>query len=299
MTFAEAALVILRQAAEPLHFREITERALEQDLVEVSGSTPWHSMNGALRRWIRSEGASTPIVFLGDGYFALRAWGLPVPDEGRALETETEDAADTGIPGEVTVTPRPTDASAAGWKWRQVTGRAHQMAASVPKHPSLAHAFGGFRTLLIWSAGSLAAGVGLRLGRRSRLLTAVSQQMIGWGGVGSAMALRGMYEAQRYDQAVSAGSANRRMLTSHVSVFQRVFRGLMMGGMAAGLLGWMLRQAGDDHPRAKGIGIGLLVQGAFLGALGGLSAWMDPARGSTHRPRDTGPAAQEHDSSAS
>jgi hypothetical protein len=283
MTFAEAAMVILRQAAEPLHFREITERALEQDLVDVSGSTPWHSMNGALRRWIRSEGADTPIVSLGDGYFALRAWGLPVPDEGRALESEAEDTEDLGIPGEVTVTPRPADASAAGWTWRQVAGRAHQMVSNVPRHPSLAHAFGGFRTLLVWSAASLLAGVGLRAGRRSRLLTAISQQMVGWGGAGSAMALRGMYEAQRYDQAVYAGSANRRTLTSHVSVLQRIFRGLLLGGAAAGAVGWLLRQTGDDHPRAKGMGIGLLIQGAFFGVLGGLSVWMDPSRGTTRR----------------
>lgn len=287
MTFAEAALVILRQAAEPLHFREITERALEQNLVEVTGSTPWHSMNGALRRWIRSEGAEAPIVSLGDGYFALRAWGLPVPEEGRALESEAEGTDDVGVPGDVTVTPRPADVSPMGWKWHQISARMRHLVATVPRHPSLAHAFTSFRSLFVWSMASLVAGLGLRLGRRSRLLAAFAQQLVGWGGAGSVMALRGMYEAQRYDQAVFAGNANRRMLGARISVFQRVFRGLLLGGVIAGLLGWMLRQAGDDHPRAKGAGIGLLVQGAFLGALGGLSAWMDPAREPSERRRST------------
>jgi len=292
MTFTEAAVVVLRQAAEPLHFREITDRAMEQDLVKVTGSTPWHSMNGALRRWIRSEGAEAPIVSLGDGYFALRAWGLPVPEEGRTLESEAADTFDSEVPGEVTVNPRPADTSLLGWKWRQVNARVRQLVAGVPRHPSLAHAFISFRSLLVWSVASFVAGVGLRLGRRSRLLAAVSQQLIGWGGVGSAMSLRGMYEAQRYDQAVFAGSTNRRMLGAHVSGFRRLFRGVLLGGVVTGLLGWMLRQASDDHPRVKGAGIGLLVQGAFLGALGGLAAWMDPARKSDEsqeRPADGEP----------
>ncbi|MGC9359996.1 MAG: winged helix-turn-helix domain-containing protein [Anaerolineae bacterium] len=281
MTFAEAAVVVLRQAAEPLHFREITDRAIAQDLVEVTGSTPWHSMNGALRRWIRSEGAEAPIVSLGDGYFALRAWGLPVPEEGRALESEAEDTVDSEIPGEITVNPRPSDISPVGWKWHQFNDRMRQLVAKVPRHPSLAHAFVSFRSLFVWSAASFAAGVGLRLGRRSKLLAAVSQQLIGWGGAGSAMSLRGMYEAQRYDQAVFAGSTNRRMLSAHVSGFQRLFRGLLLGGIVTGLLGWMLRQASDERPRVKGTGIGLLVQGAVLGVVGGLAAWTDPDRASS------------------
>jgi hypothetical protein len=279
MTFAEAAVVVLRQAAEPLHFREITDRAMAQDLVEVTGSTPWHSMNGALRRWIRSEGAETPIVSLGDGYFALRAWGLPVPEEGRALESEVEDTVDPEIPGEISVNPRPSDVSPVGWKWRQVNDRMRQLVAKVPRHPSLAHAFVSFRSLFVWSVASLAAGVGLRVGRHSKLLAAVSQQLMAWGGVGSAMSLRGMYETQRYDQAVFAGTANRRALGTHVSGFQRLFRGFLLGGLVAGLLGWMLRQASDEQPRVKGAGIGLLVQGAVLGVVGGMAAWMDPSAG--------------------
>jgi len=278
MTFADAAIVVLRQAAEPLHFREITDRAMAQDLVEVTGSTPWHSMNGALRRWIRSEGAEAPIVSLGDGYFALRAWGLPVPEEGRALESEAEDTIDSEIPGEITVSPRPSDVSNVGWKWHQISDRMRTLVGKVPRHPSLAHAFVSFRSLFVWSLASFAAGVGLRFGRRSKLLAAVSQQLIGWGGAGSAMSLRGMYETQRYDKAVFAGTTNRRVLGTHVSGFQRLFRGLLLGGIVASLLGWMLRQASDEHPRIKGTGIGLLVQGAVLGAVGGLARWMDPAR---------------------
>jgi HB1, ASXL, restriction endonuclease HTH domain len=48
MTFLEAAEVVLRDAGEPLTYKEITDRALRLGLVETHGKTPAATMNSAL-----------------------------------------------------------------------------------------------------------------------------------------------------------------------------------------------------------------------------------------------------------
>ncbi len=40
MTYLDAAYRILKQAKQPLHYKEITHRALEQGLIEPRGLTP-------------------------------------------------------------------------------------------------------------------------------------------------------------------------------------------------------------------------------------------------------------------
>ena len=48
MTFLEAALEILKQAGQPLHYTEITERALAAGLVDTRGQTPEATMGSRL-----------------------------------------------------------------------------------------------------------------------------------------------------------------------------------------------------------------------------------------------------------
>ena len=43
--FRNAAIEILKQSKQPLHYREITRRALEQGILETDGATPDASMN--------------------------------------------------------------------------------------------------------------------------------------------------------------------------------------------------------------------------------------------------------------
>jgi restriction system protein len=91
MTFLEAAWHILNQAAEPLHYREITNRAIEQGLVETTGETPARTMNAQLSTSIRSEGS--PFVRVSLGVYGLAEWQhardqeLPTPS---ATEPERE-----------------------------------------------------------------------------------------------------------------------------------------------------------------------------------------------------------------
>jgi hypothetical protein len=44
-SFKLAAVKVLRNAKEPLHYKEMTKRALEESLIETSGATPERTMN--------------------------------------------------------------------------------------------------------------------------------------------------------------------------------------------------------------------------------------------------------------
>ena len=72
MTFLEAAWHILNEVGEPLHYREITSRALEQGLIETTGETPARTMNGQLSTSIRSGGS--PFVRVSRGVYGLAEW---------------------------------------------------------------------------------------------------------------------------------------------------------------------------------------------------------------------------------
>jgi len=82
MTFLDAAHEILKQAGQPLHYREITRRALEQGLTESRGKTPEATMNAQLAVNIKRAaegGPSSRFVRVGRGVFGLREWGETVP----------------------------------------------------------------------------------------------------------------------------------------------------------------------------------------------------------------------------
>jgi len=82
MTFLDAAHEILKQAGQPLHYREITRRALERRLIETKGKTPEATMNAQLAVNIkRAEegGPPSPFVRVGRGVFGLREWEETAP----------------------------------------------------------------------------------------------------------------------------------------------------------------------------------------------------------------------------
>ncbi len=47
-SFKIAAIKVLRKSKEPLHYDEITKRAIEQDLIVTSGATPDATMNSRI-----------------------------------------------------------------------------------------------------------------------------------------------------------------------------------------------------------------------------------------------------------
>jgi len=76
MDSLDATEKILREAAEPLHYGEITERILAQDLWPTEGKTPDATINARLAVDIRKFGIRSRFMRTEPGVFALREWGL-------------------------------------------------------------------------------------------------------------------------------------------------------------------------------------------------------------------------------
>jgi len=74
MTFTEAAAEVLRIAGKPLHYKEITELAIEKNLLSHVGKSPEVTMGARLAALLKKEDKSNPIVRMKPGVFALRDW---------------------------------------------------------------------------------------------------------------------------------------------------------------------------------------------------------------------------------
>ncbi|HOP22622.1 MAG TPA: restriction endonuclease [Gammaproteobacteria bacterium] len=71
LSFKEAAIKILKEAEEPLSAKEITEIALDEELIETSGATPDATMAAQLYTDI-SNNTSSKFKKVGRGMFALK-----------------------------------------------------------------------------------------------------------------------------------------------------------------------------------------------------------------------------------
>jgi hypothetical protein len=74
MTFIEAAAEVLRKAGKPLHYKEITELAIANNLLSHVGKTPEVTMSHRLTSAIKKDDTEIPIVKVKPGVFALREW---------------------------------------------------------------------------------------------------------------------------------------------------------------------------------------------------------------------------------
>ena len=86
MTFTEAAAEVLRLAGKPLHYKEITELAIEKNLLSHVGKSPEVTMGARLAALLKKEDKTNPIVRVKPGVFALREWkkgGAPVEPSRR------------------------------------------------------------------------------------------------------------------------------------------------------------------------------------------------------------------------
>ncbi len=98
MTFTEAAAEVLRMAGKPLHYKEITELAIEKNLLSHVGKSPEVTMGARLAALLKKEDKSNPIVRVKPGVFALREWdgkkkkrGAAGADEERDGDQDAED----------------------------------------------------------------------------------------------------------------------------------------------------------------------------------------------------------------
>lgn len=71
MPALEAARVILEQASEALHYREITKRILAQGLWHTSGKTPAATISAQLSTSAKKDGSASPFIHTSRGHYAL------------------------------------------------------------------------------------------------------------------------------------------------------------------------------------------------------------------------------------
>jgi hypothetical protein len=72
MTFTEAAVEILRLVGRPLHYKKITELAIERNLLSHVGKAPELTMSSRLATMVKKDRGEEPIVKVKPGVFALR-----------------------------------------------------------------------------------------------------------------------------------------------------------------------------------------------------------------------------------
>src|ERR1700733_9526609 len=90
MTFTEAATEVLRLAGKPLHYKEITELAIEKNLLSHVGKSPEVTMGARLAALLKKEDKTNPIVRVKPGVFALREWSEKKSRRKRGKDKESE-----------------------------------------------------------------------------------------------------------------------------------------------------------------------------------------------------------------
>lgn len=87
MTFTEAAVEILRLVGKPLHYKKITEIAIERNLLSHVGKTPEVTMSSRLATMVRKDRGEAPILKVKPGIFALREFSAEtLEDTGSDVE---------------------------------------------------------------------------------------------------------------------------------------------------------------------------------------------------------------------
>jgi len=74
MTFTEAAAEVLRLVGRPLHYKEITDLAIEKNLLSHVGKSPEVTMGARLAALLKKAAKDNPLVRVKPGVFALREW---------------------------------------------------------------------------------------------------------------------------------------------------------------------------------------------------------------------------------
>ena len=74
MTFYEAAIEVLKNAARPLHYKKITEIAIKKNLLSHVGKTPEVTMGTRLIQEVQRASSQSSIVRTRPGVYALREW---------------------------------------------------------------------------------------------------------------------------------------------------------------------------------------------------------------------------------
>src|SRR5262245_51714243 len=85
MTFLEAALDILKRERKPLHYKELTERAMDRKLLTFVGRTPEVTMQAQLTGAVK-KAPGNPFVRVKPGVFGLLRYPAAPPPEPEKAE---------------------------------------------------------------------------------------------------------------------------------------------------------------------------------------------------------------------
>ncbi|HEY2410365.1 MAG TPA: HTH domain-containing protein [Polyangiaceae bacterium] len=114
MTFTEAAAQVLRLVGKPLHYKEITDVAIEKNLLSHVGKSPEVTMGARLAALVKKGDKENPLVRIKPGVFALREWDQATIDQGLLDRTPAlERLATQGYAGEPEPEEGAEDASSA------------------------------------------------------------------------------------------------------------------------------------------------------------------------------------------
>ncbi len=98
--YKAAAIEVLQKSKEPLHYKEITKRALEMGILETSGATPDQSMGAQLFSSIKKNGKDSEFIQTSTSTFTLNpSWKPPSKKEPVELEEDPEEKIQGGYTG--------------------------------------------------------------------------------------------------------------------------------------------------------------------------------------------------------
>lgn len=90
MTFAEAAIKILQEEGNPLHYQEITKRILQRGWIVTKGATPHSTLYAVMHLDEKQNREQSRFVKLKDGFFGLRDWHRKQQSSDQIHETQAE-----------------------------------------------------------------------------------------------------------------------------------------------------------------------------------------------------------------
>jgi len=94
MTFTEAAVEVLRSVGKPLHYKKITEIAIEKNLLSHVGKTPETTMSSRLATMVKKDRGDAPIIKVKPGVFALRDSAEEPEEEDTPPESDAPEVAE-------------------------------------------------------------------------------------------------------------------------------------------------------------------------------------------------------------
>lgn len=101
--FKQSARTILNLAGKPLHYKEITNRAIQQGLLQSAGKTPWATMNAQISMDIVTNGNSSQFYRAQPGYFGLKHASVVEPASSRTqvISHSVTDSLNTKQKGDI------------------------------------------------------------------------------------------------------------------------------------------------------------------------------------------------------